>query len=162
MNLRLRSSAGFTLVEILVTVAIVGVMASVVLPMAELTVQRGKDQELRSALREIRSALDAYKLAVQEGRITHSETMSGYPPNLRVLVEGVSDEKSANRDSKIYFLRKIPRDPFATDSELAAEEQWGLRSYNSSADEPEEGEDVFDIYSRASGVGLNGIPYRDW
>ena len=162
MNLRLRSSAGFTLVEILVTVAIVGVMASVVLPMAELTVQRGKDQELRSALREIRSALDAYKLAVQEGRITHSETMSGYPPNLRVLVEGVSDEKSANRDSKIYFLRKIPRDPFATDSELAAEEQWGLRSYSSSSDEPEEGDDVFDIYSRASGVGLNGIPYRDW
>jgi len=162
MNLRLRSSAGFTLVEILVTVAIVGVMASVVLPMAELTVQRGKDQELRSALRDIRGALDAYKLAVQEGRITHSETMSGYPPNLRVLVEGVSDEKSANRDSKIYFLRKIPRDPFATDSELAAEEQWGLRSYSSSSDEPEEGEDVFDIYSRASGVGLNGIPYRDW
>jgi len=162
MNLRLRSSAGFTLVEILVTVAIVGVMASVVLPMAELTVQRGKDQELRSALRDIRGALDAYKLAVQEGRITHSETMSGYPPNLRVLVEGVSDEKSANRDSKIYFLRKIPRDPFATDSELAAEEQWGLRSYSSSSDEPEEGDDVFDIYSRASGVGLNGIPYRDW
>ena len=137
-------------------------MASVVLPMAELTVQRSKDQELRSALRDIRGALDVYKLAVQEGRITHSETMSGYPPNLRVLIEGVTDEKSANRDSKIYFLRRIPRDPFAADNEMAAEEQWGLRSYSSSADEPEEGEDVFDIYSRASGVGLNGIPYRDW
>jgi len=137
-------------------------MASVVLPMTELTVQRGKDQELRSALREIRGALDAYKLAVQEGRIAHSKTMSGYPPDLRVLVEGVADAKSANRDSKIYFLRRIPRDPFATDSELAAEEQWGLRSYSSSSDEPEEGDDVFDVYSRASGVGLNGIAYRDW
>ncbi|MDX8385981.1 MAG: type II secretion system protein [Gallionella sp.] len=162
MNHRARSNAGFTLVEILVTVAIIGVMASVVLPMTELVVQRGKDQELRSALREIRGALDAYRAAVQEGRIAHSETMSGYPPNLRVLVEGVEDTKSANRDTMIYLLRRIPHDPFAQDNELPAAEQWGLRSYSSSADDPEEGDDVFDVYSRSPGVGLNGIAYRDW
>ena len=162
MNDRIRSNAGFTLVEILVTVAIIGVMASVVLPMAELTVQRGKDQELRSALREIRSALDAYRAAVQEWRISHSETMSGYPPNLRVLVEGVDDAKSVNKDSKIYLMRRIPQDPFALDSELAPEEQWGLRSYKSTASDPEEGDDVFDVYSRSLGVGMNGIAYRDW
>lgn len=154
--------AGFTLIEILVTVAIVGVMASVVLPMAELAVHRTKDQELRSALREIRGALDAYRIAVQEGRIAHSESMSGYPPNLKVLVDGVVDARSPNRDSKIYFLRRLPRDPFAADNGLPAEEQWGLRSYDSSADEPAEGDDVFDVYSRSDGVGLNGIPYREW
>jgi len=162
MNRRKRINEGFTLIEILVTVVIVGVLASVVLPMAELTVHRVKDQELRSALREIRGALDAYRIAVQEGRIAHSESMSGYPPNLKVLVDGVTDARSPNRDIKIYFLRRIPRDPFAVDSELPAEEQWGLRSYSSSAEEPEEGDDVFDVYSRSSGLGLNGIPYRDW
>ncbi len=162
MNDRAQSNAGFTLVEILVTVAIIGVLASVVLPMTELAVQRGKDQELRSALREIRGALDAYRAAVKEGRIAHSETMSGYPPNLNVLVEGVEDAKSANRGTMIYLLRRIPRDPMSQNSDISPEEQWGLRSYSSSADEPEEGDDVFDVYSRSPGVGLNGIPYRDW
>ena len=156
-----RVNAGFTLIEILVTVAIVGVMASITLPMMELTTQRVKEQELRSALREIRTALDAYRMAVQEGRITHSSSMSGYPTDLGALTKGIVDARNPN-DSKIYFLRRIPRDPFSPDKDLAAEEQWGLRSYSSSADEPEEGEDVFDIYSRSAGTGLNGIAYREW
>jgi len=162
MKLRQRADTGFTLIEILVTVAIVGVMASVVLPLIELTVQRDKEQELRSALREVRGALDAYRTAVQEGRIAHSATLSGYPPSLKTLVEGVSDARSPGGKSWIYFLRRIPRDPFTLDGDLAAEEQWGIRSYSSSAEEPDEGEDVYDIYSRSSGVGLNGIAYRDW
>ncbi len=162
MKDRARSQKGFTLVEILVTVAIIGVIASVVLPMTEVAVQRGKDQELRSALREIRSGLDAYRAAVKEGRIAHSETTSGYPPNLSVLVEGIEDAKSPNRDTMIYLLRRIPQDPFTQDKDIPPEEQWGLRSYNSSADEPEAGDDIFDVYSRSPGVGLNGIAYRDW
>ncbi|MFZ2540274.1 MAG: type II secretion system protein [Gallionella sp.] len=158
-----RANTGFTLIEILVTVAIVGVMASVVLPMMELTVQRSKEQELRSALREIRGALDAYLVAGQEGRIAHSVTMSGYPPSLKTLVDGVTDARSPSGKSMIYFLRRIPRDPFYTDDEsTAADEQWGIRSYGSSADEPDEGEDVYDVYTRSSGVGLNGIAYKDW
>jgi general secretion pathway protein G len=162
MSHRFRLDTGFTLIEILVTVAIVGVLASVVLPMAELSVHRAKDQELRSALREIRGGLDAYRAAVQEGRIAHSENLSGYPPNLKTLVDGVVDARSPNKDSRIYFLRRIPQDPFALDSTVPPEEQWGLRSYESSAEEPEEGDDVFDVYSRSEGVGLNGIPYRKW
>lgn len=162
MNYSRRADTGFTLIEILVTVAIVGVMASVVLPMMELAVQRVKEQELRSALREIRGALDAYRTAVQEGRIAHSITSSGYPPSLKTLVEGVPDARSPDSKSIIYFLRRVPRDPFSLDSELSAEEQWGIRSYSSSADEPDEGEDVYDVYSRSSGVGLNGIAHRDW
>lgn len=157
------ANTGFTLIEILVTVAIVGVMASVVLPMMELTVQRIKEQELRTALREIRGALDAYRIAGQEGRIVHSITSTGYPPDLITLVEGVVDAKSPDGKSKMYFLRRIPRDPFYMGSEwAAADEQWGIRSYGSSAEEPDEGEDVYDVYTLSEGTGLNGIAYRDW
>lgn len=157
-----RPSCGFTLIELLVTVAIVGVMASVVLPMMELTVQRGKEQELHAALREIRGALDAYRDAVQEGRITHSPTVSGYPPNLNILVEGVEDARSPGAKSRIYFLRRIPRDPFNPDNEMSADKQWGIRSYVSSADSPEEGEDVYDVYTRSTAVSISGVAYRDW
>jgi general secretion pathway protein G len=162
MNLRRRTYAGFTLIEMLVTVAIVGVMASVVLPMMELSVQRTKEQELRVALREIRGALDAYRVAVQEGRIASSSSLSGYPASLKILVEGVTDARSVDSKSRVYFLRRVPRDPFATESELPPDKQWGIRSYSSTADDPEEGEDVYDVYTRAAGVGMNGISYREW
>jgi len=156
------SNNGFTLIELLVTIAIVGVMASVVLPMMELVVQRGKEQELRTALREIRGAIDAYRTAVLEGHILHSPTVSGYPPNLGILVEGVDDARSPSAKRRIYFIRRIPRDPFSLENESSAEKQWGLRSYSSSADAPDAGEDVYDVYSHASGVGMNGLAYRDW
>lgn len=153
---------GFTLIELLVTVAIVSLLASVVLPMAELTVQRGKEQELRLALRQIRGALDAYKQAVDEGRVMNAAQQSGYPPTLKVLVEGVADAGSPDRKRKIYFLRRIPRDPTFTDPTRPDEETWGLRSYVSSFDAPQNGEDVFDVYSLSPGIGMNGIRYRDW
>jgi len=157
-----RTNTGFTLIELLVTVAIVGVMASVVLPMMELVVQRNKEHELRAALREIRGGLDAYRAVVQEGRLAHPPTVSGYPPNLAILVEGVEDARSPSAKSRIYFLRRIPRDPFSLDKDLSAEKQWGLRSYASTADEPDEGEDVYDVYSRTPGVSISGVAYRDW
>lgn len=153
---------GFTLIELVITVAIVSLLASVVLPMAELVVQRSKEQELRIALRQIRSALDAYRQAVDEGRVTSSIQQSGYPPSLKVLVEGVTDASSPDRKSRIYFLRRIPRNPMFDDAAKTDEETWGIRSYESSFDAPEEGEDVFDVYTLSPGVGLNGINYRDW
>ncbi len=154
---------GFTFIELAITVAIVGLLATLVLPMAELVLKRDQEHELRIALREIRGALDAYKRAVEEGRIAVSvDKSSGYPPSLRELVDGVKDAKSPDQNSKIYFLRRIPRDPLCLDSARSDEETWGKRSYESGPDAPAEGDDVFDVYSQSTDVGLNGIPYKDW
>ena len=153
---------GFTFVELAVTVAIVALLATMVLPMAELMVKRDQEHALRLALREIRTALDAYKQAVDDGRIASGMDKSGYPPLLSVLVDGVTDERSPDRNGKIYFLRRIPRDPMCPDTSKTDEETWGKRSYASSPDAPEEGDDVFDVYSLATDAGLNGIPYKDW
>ncbi|HEY6095077.1 MAG TPA: type II secretion system protein [Gallionellaceae bacterium] len=154
--------AGFTLIELVVTVAIVGLLASMALPMAELAVQRDKEQDLRLALRQIRTALDSYKQAVDDGRVKSSVLKSGYPPTLKDLVDGVQDESDPDRKTMIYFLRRIPRDPMFNDPEKPDDETWGKRSYASSGDAPEEGDDVFDVYSLSPGVGLNGISYRNW
>jgi len=145
-----------------VTVAIVGLLASVALPMAEVGVKRNKEHELRLALREIRTALDAYKQAVEEGRIAHTSDQSGYPESLRILVEGVPDASSPDKKRRIHFLRHIPRDPLFLDPAQPDEETWGMRSYASSYDAPEAGDDVFDVYTMSDGIGLNGIPYRRW
>jgi len=152
---------GFTLIEMLIAVAIVAILASVGLPLSELAVQRGKEQDLRHALREMREAIDAYKRAADEGRILRSPDQSGYPPALGVLVEGVTDAKSPN-GAKIYFLRRLPRDPFDPAPDTQAEATWGKRSYESPPDNPRPGKDVFDVYSLGGGTGLNGIPYRHW
>ena len=152
---------GFTLIELLITVAIVALLASVALPLSEIAVQRGKEQELSRALREIRDAIDAYKRYVDEGRIRRAADASGYPPSLTVLVEGAEDAKSPTH-AKIYLLRRIPRDPFAGNADVPAAKSWGLRSYESSHDDPKPGKDVFDVYSLSAGTGLNGTPYREW
>jgi len=163
MNMRFApKQSGFTLIEMVVTVAIVGLLASIALPLAEVSVKRTKEHELRLALREIRSALDGYKQAVEEGRVAHAMQESGYPESLQVLVDGVPDASSPDRKKRIHFLRRIPRDPLFADPTRPDEETWGKRSYASSHDAPEAGEDVFDVYSLAPGTGLNGIPYRRW
>jgi general secretion pathway protein G len=156
-----RRLRGFTLIELAVTVAIVGVLSTMALPLAETTIRRGKEAELRTALRQIREGIDAYKRAGEEGRIRIRADASGYPPRLEDLAEGVEDIKRPDL-AKIHFLRRVPRDPFGGDPELAAAETWGRRSYASPPDNPQSGEDVFDVYSLAEGVGLNGIPYRQW
>lgn len=152
---------GFTLIELMVTLAIIGVLASVALPLAEVAVQRTKEQELKAALRQIREALDDYKQAADEGQIAKSADQSGYPKALEVLVDGVSDIKNPHKKN-IYFLRQIPRDPLFPDSSIPPQDTWGKRSYTSTHDSPEEGDDIFDVYSLSTGVGLNGIPYQEW
>jgi len=147
------SARGFTLVELVIAVAIVAVLATAALPLNELVVQRAKEQDLRRALREIRAGIDAYKQAYDDGRIVKKADESGYPKRLEDLVQGVEDQKSARRE-KIYFLRRLPPDPFG--------EPWGRRSYSSPPEDPREGDDVFDVYSRAPGNGINGRPYREW
>lgn len=152
---------GFTLIELVVTVAIVGVLASVAVPLVELNAQRAREHELRSALRQIRSALDEYKRASDEGRIERRVGASGYPRSLDELVQGVPDAKSPT-PAKLFFLRRLPRDPFSPEREAPAAQSWGIRSYGSPPDAPVQGEDVYDVYSRSERVGLNGQPYREW
>jgi len=156
-----RLGHGFTLIELVITVAIVAVLASVALPLNELIVQRAKEQDLRRALREVREAIDAYKLAFDEGRIVKRAGESGYPKRLEDLVAGVEDQKNPKKE-RIYFLRRLPRDPFASDANLGPAESWGKRSYLSPPEEPRDGEDVFDVFSLSTATGINGRPYREW
>lgn len=154
---------GFTLIELLVTLAILGTLATIALPMAELSVQRQREKELRAALRELRTAIDQYRQASAEGRIKRAAQESGYPPSLEVLVSGVEDATDPDK-RKLYFLRRLPVDPFvqARSPQLPPAQQWGLRSYRSEPDDPKPGDDVFDVYSLAEGIGFNGQRYRDW
>ena len=152
---------GFTFMEIVVSLAIIAVLTSICLPLAEVSVQRKKENELRVTLRQIRGALDAYRQAFDDGRIKHEGGDTGYPKSLRVLVDGIDDAQSAS-GAKLYFLRRLSRDPFATDPAAPPEQTWGKRSYASPANAPKEGKDVYDVYSLATGRGLKGIAYREW
>ncbi len=158
---------GFTLIELMIVVVIMAILALAAMPLQELMVKREKEQELRVALRQIRSAIDAYKQAADEGRIAKKADESGYPPRLEELFMGVPDIKSPDK-KLIYFLRRLPRDPMFVELDVAgvtatpAADTWGKRSYESPWDSPKEGDDVYDVYSRSEAAGLNGIPYREW
>ena len=161
LGARLKADGGFSLVELTVVVAIMAVLASSAVPLYELHVKREKEHELRVGLRQIREALDAYKRAIQDGRIARKADESEYPRKLEDLVTGIPDIKDPEK-RKIYFLRRLPRDPMSEDESLSAAETWGKRAYESPPDNPQEGDDVFDIFSRSQNIGLNGIPYDKW
>jgi general secretion pathway protein G len=155
-------SGGFTLIELVVTVGIVSLLAAAAVPSAQLMYQREREAELRASLRTLRAAIDAYKLAADTGRIRKKLDQSGYPPDLRALVDGVDDAASPKEGVKIYFLRRLPRDPFWPEETTPAADTWAQRSYASPPDDPQPGADVYDVHSRSTRTGLNGVPYRDW
>jgi general secretion pathway protein G len=160
-RIALHRAAGYTLIELIVTLAVLGVLALQVVPLAQLQSQRAKERELRLALREVRQAIDAYKRAYDEGRITRNAEASGYPPTLELLVDGVEDARDPNRH-RIYFLRRIPQDPFHPTDRSSRDPVWGLRSYRSEPDKPQAGADVYDIYSLSGATAINGVPYKEW
>lgn len=159
--LQTASCRGFTLIELMIVVAIMGILASAAMPLGEMVVKREKERELRIALRQIRTAIDAYKQATDDGQIEKKADETGYPHRLEDLDTGMDDVKDPDK-KKIFFMRRLPRDPMFPDTEVPAAETWGKRSYASPPDSPEEGDDIYDVYSLSEKAGLNGIPYNQW
>ena len=150
-----RSATGYTLVELVITATLLVTLAAVALPTGKYTIRRGKEIELRQSLRLIRNAIDEFKRYSDAGLIQIDLGTDGYPSELEVLVEGV--EIVGQIDKTARFLRRIPRDPMTGDFE------WGMRSFQDDFDSSSwGGENVFDVYSLSEGVGLKGIPYREW
>jgi general secretion pathway protein G len=160
-------SFGFSYVELMFSVAILALLAAAATPYLEKTIQRKKESELREHLRDIRSAIDAYKKASDAGKIQKNVGDSGYPKSLDELVIGVPDQTDPQK-KRLRFLRNLPADPMyigdtrTTQAELNPQDTWGKRSYDSDADNPREGDDVFDVYSFNPQKGLNGIAYQQW
>lgn len=154
-KLHTRGQAGYTLAELVMVAAVMVILAGAALPAVKFTARRTKEMELRHHLRTMREAIDTYKRFSDMGLLTIDVAAEGYPAELEDLVEGV--EIVGQIDRKLKLLRRIPVDP------MTGEAEWGMRSIQ---DEPDSdswgGENVYDVYSLSGGVGLNGVPYRDW
>ncbi|MBE9503475.1 MAG: type II secretion system protein [Proteobacteria bacterium] len=166
MNLLFKSfktgdNRGFTLIELAIVVTILGILASAVMPLAHIGATRAKELELKRNLRIIRMAMDSYKKAYDDKRIEAEIGRSGYPLSLKALVEGVVDVKDPE-GNKMYFLRRLPRDPMNNNEFLPPEETWETRSYESEPDNFTGGDDVYDIRSTSEDIALNDTPYKEW
>lgn len=159
LSLSSRKHYGFTLVELLVTLALLALLVASASPVLQLNTKREKERELKRALWQIRDALDAYKDAVDQGLIKKTAEGSGYPPNLAILVTGVENAQDTKK-KKLFFLRRIPRDPFAADATLSNAATWQLRAYDGALDEM--AQDVYDVSSRSPAMGINQQPYSEW
>jgi general secretion pathway protein G len=150
---------GYTFVELLVVTALIGILASAIMPLATVTMQRQREVELRRSLRELRTAIDKYKDAADQGMIAGTELKQGnegYPPELDTLIEGVNAAGTAT-GRKLKFLRRVPIDPMTNSTD------WGMRSYQ---DRPDArtwgGQNVYDVYTKSDKTALDGTKYRDW
>ena len=153
--MRRAGERGFTLTELVVVCAVLSILATVSLPVVKFTRKRTKELELRTGLREMRSAIDEYKRYSDAGFIPVEFGTDGYPKELEVLVEGV--DLVGQIDMKARFLRRLPLDP------MTGKAEWGMRSYQDDFDSTSwGGENIFDVYSLSAGVGLNGVPYSEW
>jgi general secretion pathway protein G len=153
------SERGFSFVEVLVVITLLTIMASAAMPLARVTHQRQKEAELRRSLREMRTAIDKFKDAVDNGLIATTELRpgsEGYPPDLDTLVEGVPAANDAS-GRKLKFLRRIPTDPMTNGT------VWGKRSYQDRADSTSwGGQSVYDVYSTSTATAIDGSKYKDW
>jgi general secretion pathway protein G len=146
------AESGLTLVELIITIAIISILACAALPLAKFQVKRTKERELRRDLWEMRDAIDRYKDAADRGAIQIKADSFGYPPDLQTLVDGVNVQ-----DKKVRFLREIPKDPITNSTE------WGQRSNQDDADSDSwGGQNVFDVYSKSDGTALDGTKYNTW
>ena len=160
----MKTARGFTLVEMVVVLAIVGILATAAVPLMELTLRRTQEQALREGLRTLRTAIDDYKREVEAKHIPAGPGGTPYPPTLGVLVAGVPllDEQGQPRgDKHMYFLRRLPRDPFAPPG-VSAADSWGLRASTSPPDAPQPGADVYDVFTRSEARALDGSALKDW
>ncbi len=158
---------GFTFIELVITLALVGLVSMMALPLYEVASTRMKEAELRQALRTVRAALDTYKAATDSGALKREPGQSGYPPSLELLTQTLDlaskpDPSGTLVSQRMVILRQMPRDPFNSDYQLPPEQTWATRAYASRSDDPQPGDDVFDISSKSSAVGLNGTPYATW
>ena len=150
-----RRKRGYTMVEMVVVCALLVIVAAVALPTAKYSIKRGKEMELRQALRQMRNAIDEFKRYSDAGLIPVELGTDGYPSELEILIEGV--EVVGQIDKSVRFLRRLPVDP------MTGEAEWGLRSFQDDFDSDSwGGENVFDVYSLSEGVGLDGVPYQEW
>ena len=158
-HVTLAGQRGYTFIELLIVTMVLLILASAVMPLAQVTSQRQREAEVRRALREMRTAIDAFKNAVDLGLIATTELepgSEGYPPSLEILVEGIGAANDAS-GRKLRFLRRIPIDP------TTASTDWGLRSYQDSPTSTSWGkENVFDVYTKSGGTALDGTKYTDW
>lgn len=156
-----RHQQGFTLMEMMVTLTLLALLAAAALPSLEQQAKRQKEQQLQQALRQIRQALDDYQRASLAGRIDMEANASGYPKTLLALSEGVTDKQAADQ-RKIYFLRRIPRDPMCDCDGKADHESWKTRSSRDAPGQFSRGPDVYDVASSSPETGSNGVLYAQW
>jgi general secretion pathway protein G len=156
---------GFSLVELLAVLAILGILAAMAMPLAQMGAERSREHELKRSLWEIRDALDAYHDARLSGAIAAPAGADpagpAYPPNLHALTLLQPDLRPTHRGEFLRFLRRVPADPFA-DATSDPEQSWGVRGYASEASKPVPGPEVYDVYSRDPGTALNGVPLSQW
>jgi len=150
---------GYSFIELLIVTAILFVLASAVMPLAQVTSQRQREAELRANLRQMRTAIDKFKDAVDQGRISQMELQpgsEGYPPDLETLVQGVPIQGDAS-GAMLKFLRRVPVDPMTNSTD------WGKRSYQDRPDAQSWGrQNVFDVYTKSEATALDGTKYREW